>query len=316
MIETYRPSGRFKIGILMLVPAAMLVMVVAGFVYFLALKWIPFIYISFLVTLGLGGIAGFIGGTAVKLGHCRNTALAVLVGVLLGATGLLAKFVFQHRDYSATIAEAIVQEQGLNLDDAQQLTANGFTFAEFIKLRADEGWEIGRGGRDGMPIKGLFVYLVWAIEAGAILYLAVPAPRDAARTPYHETLAVWASEEEDLATMPVLPEVANRVKQTTELDALLVPPKPTDNPEGQFLHYSVNSIPGEEMEAAYLSIKHVEVTVNKKGEQSTKTKDLWNYVALTPEQRELITRNLQNPPVELDSVSGTESTDSDSPAGS
>lgn len=294
MIETYRPSGRFRLGTLLLTPAAMLAMVCAGFVYFLALKWIPLIYVNGLITVGIGALAGFIGGSAVRLGHCRNTMAAIVIGLLLGATGLLAKFGFQYRDYSQRIAELVAEEQDVPEQDAQQLIDATFSFTDFLQFRTEEGWNIGRAGRDGTPISGPFVWLFWAIEAGVILYFAVFNPRDVARAPYNEELSTWASEEEDLATIPVYPEVVNTTKRVIDLDVLLKPPKATEENEGHFLHYSIKSIPGEEMEAAYLSIQHIEVTVNKKGETSTTKKDLWNYVALTPEQRELITRNLQN----------------------
>ena len=48
------------------------------------------------------------------------------------------------------------------------LVDSGLTFIKHLEIRAAQGWTLGRGGGNGAPIQNVFVFLVWAIEAGII----------------------------------------------------------------------------------------------------------------------------------------------------
>ena len=57
--------------------------------------------------------------------------------------------------------------------------------------------------------------------------------------------------------------------------------------------YTVNSIPGQELEDAYLSVTNVTISVNNKGEQETKTTMLVKHAILSSANRNQLIENAE-----------------------
>jgi hypothetical protein len=296
MIETYRPSGQvgvftFPLWLLALVPAVLL-----GYVYQLGLYWIPFIYLNFFMTLGVAFVCGVLMKFVVKRGPCRNVLLTGVMGVVLCLGLLAAKHGFQFYAYRAEVADYVIEENQVppaEQADVRRAVNEQFTFAEYINVRFDEGWNIGRGGRGGMPINGWFVYLVWLIEAGILVAGSLLALGQA-RHPFNETLLRWADEEESVATIPLNdPLVYARMREARLIDELVSPPAPDSTSGNQFLVYKVYSVPGDEMEDAFLSVVQTTLTRDKNGKQQTKEDVLHQFVVLKKAVREQLLENIE-----------------------
>ncbi|MDH3583740.1 MAG: hypothetical protein OER86_05955 [Phycisphaerae bacterium] len=283
-METYKPSGKFRFSIFGLTAALAVVGVALGWVYQWLIDVVPWIYLSVVITLGFGLLLFLGAGWVTRLGRCRNVALAILVAVI---AGLLVTAATYYHAYTIFLDDAMAAE---NIPAEQRAVATEqFPFRDYLKFRVETGWSIGRPGRDGssgMPIKGVFVYLVWLIEAGILVGGAALGAVGAARQPYCESCDEWT--EADLLTVALPqpePDTVERVKTATSVDQLLSVPIAPSPDEASSLVYSLSGCPRCE-NSAFLTVKHVSVTVNKKDEAETETEDLWSDLVLSPAQLE------------------------------
>ena len=302
MFETYKPSGRFGVMVIPMLLVAMAIAAGLAFVYQYLLDWIPIIYITVLVTVGAGFALSMIGTFVCSMGHCRNRMLAFLVGLLLAVTFLGGKFWFQYQSSIPTregLVEAILASDEFPGDraDAEKIadTINpaDYTFMDHIKDRVDTGWRIGKVGRDGGgPVSGTFVYIIWLIEAGIVLFFALIGPMSQARSPYSEKMSTWANEEEQVMTLPISDqEMVTQIQQATSVEQLLEIPIPQTDQSNIFAVYKTNSIPGQELEDAYLSVELLELSLNNKGEQEKKETPLVTHAILSSEKRKQLVEN-------------------------
>jgi len=298
MFDTYKPSGKFGGMTIPLILVGVVIAVALAYVYHLLLEYIPLIYINFLVTLFSGTGLGMIGGWTIRTGHTRNRMIAVVMGVLLAVSALSAKYYFQHQTFCNQMVdgdfllepgeEPLSEEQR---DELRKTFHQEFGIVDHLKLRVEQGWNIGRRG-NGAPVNGLFVYLVWLVEAGMFLYYAVKTPLAEASEPYSEKLSEWASEEEAVMTLPITDEkMVAQIQSASSVDDLLSIPIPKTDESDKFAIYRVNSLEGQEMEDAYLSVDLLTLSVNSKGEQETKSKSLVRHAILTSEQRKQLVEN-------------------------
>lgn len=283
---------------------ALFVVAGAAYLYQLAIAWIPLIYINFLLTIGFGLVVGIIGAMVVKRGHCRNVVLASLLALTLAFFGIGVKHWFQYAHRRGIVAE-LVEEVAREHPGGDGEVAFQFAFPDYIRMRVEEGWSIGRFGRNGAPIAGWFVWLIWAIEASIAIYYAWTLTRGEAKSPYSESHAEWADEEEVIGLVPVTSTVAASVADASQLQQLLDTPPTTDQSTNTLLQYKMHSIPGQEMEDAYLSVDKITVKVNNKGETSQDEDSIFQYAVVNSGQRRAITERLAETLSQLTSEDGT-----------
>ncbi len=295
MIPTYKPSGKVGVSTLPYLLLGLVVVSVAALAYQLGLYWIPLIYVSFLLTIGMGIVVGFISSFVVNLGHVRNTLVALIIALLISVTGIGAKFVFQHRQMIGDAISEIMKAENLPQSDRPEIekfVKNQLTFAEHIRLRVEQGWEIGRVAQNGAPISGIFVYIVWLIEASIIIVMACALALSSAREPYNENMHSWANEDEQVMRLPITsPEMVSQIESAQSVDALLEIPIPKTDESNVFAIYQVKSIPGNEMEDAYLSVVMEVVTIDDKGKLESKKSQIVANAILTKAQREQLAEN-------------------------
>ena len=304
MFDTYQPSGKFGVMLLPLVLLGVVLAVAAAYVYHLLLEHIPLIYINFLATLFFGIGIGMVGAWIVRTSHTRNRMIAIGMGILLALSALAGKYYFQHQTFCNQVFD--IEKDGLLRElDAEQVNSqqreelleklrdvihDEYNIVTHLKLRADQGWNIGRGG--GAPVAGVFVYLVWLVEAGMLLFYSVKGSAAAAGEPYSEKLNTWASEEETVMSLPITSnEMVTQIQAATSVDDLLSLPVPKTDESDKFAIYRVNSIEGQELEDAYLSVDQVVLSVNSKGEQETEVTSLVRHAVLSSEQRKQLLEN-------------------------
>ena len=262
MFETYTPSGKFGARAIPLWVVGIIVALPLALVYVILLDVIPIIYVSFLLTLVVGWLLGLAAYYICNFGHVRNTMVAWLVGLSLPAVFLVAKHVIQWNYL------------GPNLD-----------FFSYIEQRVDEGWMIGRRGRNNQ-INGIIVYGIWLLEAGIIFFRSPFRAAAQAKEPYSEPLKQWAAEQEQIMVLPISDDqMITKIKAASTVDQLLEIPIPKTDEATKFAVYSVNSIPGKEMEDAYLSVSLMDLVVGSNGEVEQKMTPLVRSAILTSAQR-------------------------------
>ncbi len=294
MFQTYRPSGRFGIMALPLTLVGMVVCVGIAYLYQLLLELIPFIYLNFLMTAGVGIAIAFVGGFIVHMGHVRNPVLGLLIGLALMLSLLGGKFRFQYCRTFEEVVTATMEENGFPegaRQETRKILAPQYTFTDHLRDRVDVGWAIGRGN-NGAPVGGFLVYLVWLIEAGVLFYLGSLRVADVAREPYSEKTGQWADKEEYVMTLPVTgQDMVARISSATSVDELLELPIPETDLSMANAIYRVNSIRGQELEDAYLSVDLITITEKKGGEKDQKIEHLVRHAILTSEQRKRLLEN-------------------------
>lgn len=170
-------------------------------VYAFAINWIPFIYINFFLSLGLGFAVGMTIAYAAKAGKVRNATVACLFGLIFGLFTLYVAWAFDPQ-------ARIPNNEGFVAWDPNALMG-------WIQFGYEKGfWSIGKGGGDN--VSGMFLAIVWLIEAGIIVGLAVIlAPSAINAQPFCEDCNEWATTEEDVARLAI------RDDNDTVLDRLL-----------------------------------------------------------------------------------------------
>jgi len=151
----YKHSGAAPVpGLVMVLAGALAVGLGLGFAYGYLMPFIPFVYINLLITIvyaaGLGATVAYVG----KAGKIRNTLLTGVIGLVAGAWGL----------YVAWAADMLSREyvDSFTLSPGVLLTYLG----EFYDKGA---WSIGSGKTN---VTGIFLAIVWIIEAGIIVVSA------------------------------------------------------------------------------------------------------------------------------------------------
>jgi hypothetical protein len=310
VFQSYSPSGRFSASFVIWLLLGSVGIGIFALVYTMGLQWIPLIYITFLLTIAMGWCVGTLGQWVVKQGKVRNVGMGFGIAILLAIAGLAIKFSFQyylaHKEEMEFIDGMRIEQLMQGIDDqttaeqikefekeVKQAAKDGYTFSAHIQSRVSHGWNIGKGGK-GIPINGPFVYLIWLIEAGIILYFAVPKVLTAARQPFAEQLDTWADEAEIVMTLPVTnDEMVQKITAANSVQELLELPIPQTDQSNQFAVYAVNSIPGQDLEDAYLTVELHHYSVNSEGKTEVKTRPLANMVVITSQQRAQLRENAE-----------------------
>ena len=237
----------------------------------------------------------------VKRGHCRNTLLAGLIGLMLCLFGLTAKHYVQYQilvedatneNVKLELQEGTLQPSEVETErkEIRNWVTEQVSFLGHFKLRADMGFSIGRG--NGAPITGVFIYLIWAIELGIVLVLGAVGPVGAAKHPYSEKLGRWADETEEAMRLPISgDEMVEQIESATTVEELLEIPIPKENNPQRYASYRVHSVAGVEMEDAYLSVSLCEMSLDKDGNEHKDESELVSNAILTADQRVQLLEN-------------------------
>ncbi len=305
MFETYKPSGRFGPMTIVFFLLGLILVVGMAFVYHLGLEFVPFIYLSFLMTVVFGVGISRVGTFIVNHGHCRNLLLTVFISLTLFGSGMVAKHYFQYRSLMANLAGELIDKavSGNRVSRAQAEASrpelikelhSEISFIKHFEVRANTGISIGRLGNNGAPITGIVMYILWLVEAGMVFYFGFRAPVSAAGEPYSEKMGAWADEVDEVMMLPITSEeMILQIKSATSVEELLEIPIPKTDESTQFAVYNVNSVPGQEMEDAYLTVNLMTLSVNKEGEVKSDIKPLVKHAILTTARRLQLVENAE-----------------------
>ena len=229
MLQSYRPSGQcgspFYLSVLGIVVGA----AAAGWIYQKVINLVPFIYVNFLLTLGLGYGIVWAMGKVLSFGRCRSRTAALVAGILVSLAALGASHYSAFSSWQKDVLDAIETEQyqvlrqeGVPEEEwpavIEAVRADFFeadTFGVYVDDRVEFGWTIGSLS-SGLPISGLFVWVIWLIEAGMLLAAGWIGSQSVRGAAYCEQCDQWAETVHDqiLAANPRRADI-HAIRQAT-----------------------------------------------------------------------------------------------------
>lgn len=160
-IETYTPSGRFKLtGIAIMLILGGLPGIATAFAIHLILDITGF-YIMFLFPAGIGLAAGFGLLLGIEKGQCRNTFIGIIAGLIIGIIIYISMHFFNSLSYSNS---GLVSYLG-------EMVEEGYSFFS-------DSSSIG-------------VWIEWAIELAVVLFFTITIGAWASHKAYCEQCNQW-----------------------------------------------------------------------------------------------------------------------------
>jgi hypothetical protein len=271
-LRPYRHSGKFGAHAFLLVPlAGVLLGWPLGFAYAYLIKWIPFVYLNILLTLGYGWALG--AATAWVLKRCRVRNLPVALA-LAAFVGLAANY-FRWNGHVHAL-----------LDEAPLLSPPGEIRAIMGFLYEHGSWALRHGGN----VTGWFLAGVWIAEALTILvvvgFVGTAPVRD---YPYCEKNNCWLDEQTKYETLAAFTDVQQLAALKAGDIAPVIEAKPRVEGDPVFARLMLKHSPrcGEFFT---LRVENVTRTKNKKGEVKEEAKALTRDLVLPSEMRSLVER--------------------------
>lgn len=265
----YRHSGKAPILGLALIGIAGFVSVpILGLIYGLLLRFIPFIYINFLIVIGYAYAVSFVLSWVAKFGKVRNL---YLVGLAAFFFGVLADYVGWVSWLTALVGDPyFLVEFFFPLD-----------ILYFITLVAEEGaWTIS-----GFTPTGGFLYFIWFIEAcvviGGITYLTVTA---LSKTPFCEESDAWAEKRTQIGAFTPVSDIRQFRQAITQGNFSTFNQLKPSAPEDR--HFTTLEVYECEQCRNFfvLNVDDVVITVNNKGKAESKVKSIISNLVVTPHQ--------------------------------
>lgn len=254
----YKHSGKFGIqGPVLALAAGAVVALPLGLAYSYLIKWIPFIYLNFLLTAGYGFIFGLLTSVLMKFGKVRNNFVAV---VCSATVGLLAWY----GSWNGCV-HSLVTGAPLLVSPREMLA--------FMKVLLDQGsWGIGLSSHE--PVTGVLLGIVWLGEAAIIIGIATVAGfGSVSGTPFCETHDCWLEEEKKMDKLDVFlrPEDIEAFKNG-DIEPL-EHAQPRVPASGRFARLTLK-YSGRCEDFCALSIANVTVTPDKDGKMKEEVREL------------------------------------------
>jgi hypothetical protein len=266
-MQRYSASGTVPIvGGLMTVVGSLLTAALTAVVYALIIRWIPFIYLNFLATMGFAFAMGLAVTTLARVGKIRSPLFIRGIWLL---TLLFGYYIY----WGATIWTHGNWHVGLQVFDPIEIKA----FAELLFEKGS--WAL----RNGDNITGWFLVAFWAVELGILAYFSYIAAVANIDQPFCEMCNEWTETEKGVALYQATgkePEW-DRVR-LGEFHALMQVPLLSTS-LSEYIRMDMNACP-KCQNSNFLCIQQVKTTVDKDGDESTKESPLIANMTLTGDQ--------------------------------
>jgi hypothetical protein len=270
----YRHSGKISlVGLLAGAAATFVGGPVLATIYSVAIAYIPFIYLNAILSGVFGAGVGFVVAFAMKSGKVRNTWL--IMTMAFGAT-LFAHYI----GWMVWVAVMFFRA-----DAEVPVLALLFppTFFEIVGELASEGvWTIGRSDT---PVSGFFLWLVWCIEAlvvfGASLVVAFTT---AEGEPFCEACENWCRAHEDVLRLTGHADSGALSTRVLAHDLSVLTEATRPDPSEQTWHQVDLCLCDKCGGTNTLTLSHVTLSYDKKGNAQTKKRSLVERMLLSNEQ--------------------------------
>ena len=222
--------------------------VVLGIVYSLLNHFNPFIYISFLATIGFGAILGAAVTKGSTIGHIRSPAMSYAITLFSGVVGV----------YVAWIGQIFLVTE-----------AKVFVFDPLIIFAAIQAFaEIGVWELRGFQPKGWQLYACWSIEAIMIIGFAYVSG-GGSEDPYCERCGKWTEPNGHITRLALASDL--EIRTALEEDyGILTSLASQEVDDANYLDVSVHCC-GSCDESNFMSLDRVAITVDSKGEVQVST---------------------------------------------
>jgi hypothetical protein len=282
MTPYYQPSNKMPLaGVLGLLAGGVVAALVLALVYIYAVWYIPFVYINFFLCLGFGLGLGAALAALVRLGKLRSPGAVGALALLLGLVAVYMEWGV----YLTLIFNTEATGPGPNAD-----TSTSFSLSLFLDIITHPGamWlamqkinETGTWSLKGSTPSGVFLGIIWVVEAVIILGGTWLVAKAQATEPFSETSNEWATEE----TLPHPLTFAQDVATTrTALESGQfhhLTPHTTAEAEAPFARLKLHSAPNDP-NCRYLTLENVTTTIDKKGKASQSTATVVQHLAVSP----------------------------------
>lgn len=288
MAKYYKSSGKFSpLAFLYFTVIALILLPILGLLYAYAIWYIPFIYINFIIAGAFGfGIAFLISHIVIKYGKIRSVPLTIGLSVLASIIALYFHWTVWV-DLVLNMGESYGNTRiGITTSNIQilqtfYLALNPSTLSELI----GEINQYGTWGIRSTTVSGVFLSVIWIIEALIIIGISVILPISYAKAPFCELGNEWFKEK----TLPAFQYIENRPEFLENLESsnpeAFKDIIKTDNLES---HHSIFTLYSSSQNENYLTITNRRASFNSKKELEFDDNEFVEYLYLNSE----LTQNL------------------------
>jgi hypothetical protein len=278
----YQPSNKMPLtGILVLLAGGVAAALLLALIYVYAVWYIPFVYINFFLCVGFGLVLGAILAVLVRLGKLRSPSA---VGALALLVGLVAVYL-EWGVFLTLLFNSETTGTGTHTDTSTSFSTSLFTgilahpagmWLAMLKVNETGTWSI-----KGATASGLFLGVIWVVEALIILGGAYLLAKGQAGEPFSETSNEWA-DEETLAHPLTFAQDAATTRAALESGQFHhLTPHTSTAAEEAFARLKLHSAPNDHS-CCYLTLENVTTTIDKKGKASQSTTTVVQHLAISP----------------------------------
>ncbi|MEI3038425.1 MAG: hypothetical protein V8T90_05070 [Victivallales bacterium] len=279
--QFYRSSGKFNFCRLIIgLNATILLAFVLALIYAYATRYIPFIYLNMLFTLGLGIAIGFAAVFMNIWARNRNRLLAFAGMFLVAVIALWFTWGFW--------VTTLFKEIKLFSVEALLAMHPGVIFSVAAEIMNTEGYmSIGRFARSGITGYGLLI--LWAVEALGIVGIAVWIFFKTYRSmSFCERCGNWTDTFYISPTLEAVEYEEDLRERLTAGDFGALNKLPKRNSGDNYTQYSIEGCPcGETL---LVTVNDVKVSYNSKGDASTSERPFVKALYVTPETAEVLAK--------------------------
>ncbi len=264
-LQSYEHSGKLPMpAMMMMLIGGTLAAVICGAAYGAIIWYLPFVYISVALTFGIGFLAGYMMGHIGKKFHCRNNAAMIIMGLVAGFAAW----------YGAWVGWTAAASEG------QIITFSPLAQAAVMLGVMQEGiWNVFDWTPTGVWLAG-----IWALEFLIIMGMSFVFAKAAIEGKiYCESCQQWLKTD---CSSPAL----TRMEQPSELNHQLLSgqyhsllsPHPEKHDASQYMSAELTTCPACQ-QVCYLTVNHIDVTVDKEGKVHANNSNLLQNVIIPPE---------------------------------
>ena len=194
MQEIYQPSGKFSnLSLLYFILTCIFILPILAFIYSYLIWYVPIVYISFLFTAGFGFSTGLIiRYLVIKLGKIRNSSLALLLGIIGGFITLYISWAVW-LDLDENISDIMSTARGGIAISSTKIfsvlliiTDPNLMLETISEINNNGNWSIF-----GVQVNGIFLSIIWIIEALIVFYFSATITYNASKEPFCELNNRW-----------------------------------------------------------------------------------------------------------------------------
>ncbi len=267
IMQTYSHSGTVPVGgAIKTVLVGLATAAIGGIIYAYVFRWIPFVYLNFLMTLAYAGATGLAIAVMARRGQIRSNWFVTIVALVVALVGLYV--------YWAAYFWALAGIQNVGL--------LAFSPAVLISF-GKHLFEKGSWGMKNVTITGWPLVAFWIAEAVIVLRVTVSAALAEARRPFCEPCSEWTEVEENVARLAATgDEPAWQQVFAGDLPSLAEFPA-AEQGAHQYVRLDVARCPRCER-SRFLTVSTVKITIDKKGKATEHVRRLMTNAILTPAQ--------------------------------